>query len=180
MDEELTIILNRAASVRQRLLSFGQKASSALDTCSLEDEDDFALCSDIETFPDLLQLRINQLVELCMTDPKTFAKPQNGVSSKEQYQAYVQSIVRELRRNLNAAESVADKAEAGLDEILSKVHPVSLTPTLSRLYQQLDTEAVAEARFPGEEPSCPDPTEWELLSIEDCSDDRQHSGGMRR
>ena len=138
--DELATLLNRALSVRQRLLSLGDRAATALDSNSLTEEEDVELCSDIETFPELLQHRVNQLVELCTIDPRTFAKPRSGVSSQEQYQSFAQSIVRELRRNTDAAEQVLCKAQAHLPEILSKVHPVSLSLQLSRIWKDWTTE----------------------------------------
>ena len=138
--DELAALLNRALSVRQRLLSLGDRAATALDTCSLTEEEDMELCSDIETFPELLQHRVNQLIELCTIDPRTFAKPRSGVSSEEQYQSFAQSIVRELRRNTDAAEQVLCKAQAHLPEILSKVHPVSLPLPLFRIWKNWTTE----------------------------------------
>lgn len=137
--EELAALLNRAISVRQRLLYLKDKAASALDTCSLEEED-MELCSDIETYPELLQLRVNQLVELCTISAKTFIKPRGGVSSQEQFQAYAQSIVRELIRNIDAATYVLIRAQAQLPRILSKVHPVSLPLPLFRVRQDWEIE----------------------------------------
>lgn len=137
--DELSSLLNRALSIRQRLLSLGDRAASALDSNSLEEED-MELCSDIETFPELLQHRANQLIELCTTDPRTFAKPRSGVSPEEQYKAFSQSIVRELRRNIVAAEQVLNRAQAHLPEILSKVHPVSLPLPLSRIWRDWGAE----------------------------------------
>ena len=133
------------------------------------EEEDAALCSDVETFPELLQLRVNQVIELCTTDPEKFAKPRGGVSSEEQYRAYAQSIVRELRRNIDAAEQVLNRAQAHLPEILSKVHPVSLPLPLFRIWRDWTAEQPEDT--PAEE----------LKEKKDCAEYRLYSslGGER-